>query len=544
MSRSQVESPSLSSISSVADPPPFHNNLHYQEVLATLRYGIIARKGLILLIGDAGVGKTTILQQLARELDNNITCIFESDPEVNFPDLLRFVLDNVETDDDKHSSLSMVQRCKAVLRSQLERGRIVSLIIDNAERLRDESLEYILCNFYSAAAAAASENLLQIVLAGRPELREKLVQPRLLPLKPRSELVCQLKPLRDKDIAAYLKTRLRAAYLAEETFTGGAIDRIAAYTGGYPHLINAISNRALQLSKQSPVTAEMVRRVAHDFELFPVPPPKDTKENLEIPKENEEPFWFVDADATEVVGQTFLNYSSDEQKLSAASRTRKAVRLLLILLLLGAGGAWLQSEQGTNELSKWFGNPRDLVGSQEKLESNPGASVIVRQDVPTTPALDDEFSSPAISAAGIASPSPASDSEFSSPANSASAIADPPLPVTEKSAKTSMTETKKRTAKNSPANDPKRARKAPPPAGDKPKTALAQDASAQKKLLESKIHKAIENRAILGVDVAVIDGTAFLKGRVATDQQKDAAERAARGVAGVERVNNRIAVGG
>jgi type II secretory pathway predicted ATPase ExeA len=524
MSPGQVESPSLSSISSVAEPPPFHNNLHYQEVLATLRYGIIARKGLILLIGDAGVGKTTILHQLTRELDSNVTWIFESDPEVNFPDLLRFVLADLEIADDNHNSLSMMQRCKVSLRSQLERGRIVSLIIDNAERLRDESLEYILCNFYSTAPAAASENLLQIVLAGRPELREKLVQPRLLPLKPRSELVCQLKPLRDKDIPAYLKTRLRAAHLAEQTFDSGAIDRIAAYAGGNPHLINAISNRALQVSQQSPVTAEMVARAAQGLNLSEArrPPRDTTKQNLEMPSASDEPFRSVDADATEVVGQTFLNYTSDEQKTSAERRVRKAIRLLLVLLLLAGGAAWLQSEQAKSELSNWFGKTRELVGSQQKLESNPGASAITRQDVPAKPTPGGEFSSPVISSSATASPSP---------------------PVAEKSVNVALTELRKGTGKNSSANDPKRARKASPPTSNDPKTAPAPDAGAHRNILEARVYKAIQNRAIIGVDVAVIDGTAFLKGRVATEQQKDAAERAARSVAGVERVDNRIAVG-
>src|SRR5260221_7484025 len=60
---------------SIFEPPPFHNTLHYQEVLATLRYGIIARKGLIVLIGDAGIGKSTLLDQLTRELETHVACI-------------------------------------------------------------------------------------------------------------------------------------------------------------------------------------------------------------------------------------------------------------------------------------------------------------------------------------------------------------------------------------------------------------------------------------------------------------------------------------
>jgi type II secretory pathway predicted ATPase ExeA len=515
MSRSQFESPPPSSFSSVVEPLPFHSNLHYQEVLAKLRYGIIARKGLILLIGDAGVGKTTMLDQLTRELDTNVTCIFESDPEVNFTDLLRFLVGNLESAGNSDNGLSMIQRCKVILRSQLERGRIVSLMIDNAERLGDESLEYLLHNFYNAVPAEGDENLLQIVLAGRPDLLEK---PRLRSLKPGFEFVCQLKPLRDKDIAAYLKTRLRAAHLAEETFDSDAIDRIAAYAGGNPHLINAISNRALQVSQQSPVTAEMVERAAQGLNLSEArrPPGETTKQNREIPKQSEEPFRLADGDTTEAVGQTFLNYTFNDPK-PPAGRGRNAVRVLLILLVLAGAAAWLQSETEKSGLSNWFGKLREIVGLQQKLESNIGAPV-------------------------AASPTPAG--EFSSASISKSAIDSPPLPDAEKSVKIpSPVQTRKGTGKPPPGNDPKPARKAPPPTANEPQARLVQDAGAQRKLLEAKVYKAIRNRGIIGVGVAVINGTAFLEGRVATEQQKDAVERAARSVAGVERVDNRIAVG-
>jgi hypothetical protein len=337
--------------------------------------------------------------------------------------------------------------------------------------------------------------------------------------------VCQLHPLRDKEIAAYLKTRLRAAQLSEETFDSGAIARMAAYSGGNPHLINALSNRALQVSGQSPVTnvtAEMVARAAHSLDLSEARRPvgETTKQNLEIPNEREEPFRLADGDTTEVVGQTFLNYTFDDPKPSAAGRGRRAVRVLLIVLLLGGAAAWLQSEPGKSELSKWSGKLSEMVGLRQKVESDTGAPVIARQDVPATPAPG---------------------GELSSPSSSESAIDSPPLPDAEKSVEVpSPVQTEEGTVETSP--DPKRARNAPPPTNNDPQAPLAQSPDAQRKLLEAKIYKAIENRAIIGVNVAVINGTAVLEGRVATERQKNAAERAARSVSGVDRVRNRIAV--
>jgi len=268
MNRSHFDS-QAADLSAKNEAQPFHSNLHFQEVLATLGYGIIARKGLILLIGDAGTGKSALLHQLTRELDSNVTCIFESDPEVNFTDLLRLVLSHLEGPGDTRGGLSMMQRCKAILRSQLDQGHIICLIIDNAQRLRDETLEYVLHNFFSAISAAGDENLLQIVLAGRPELGERLAQPRLRSLKPCSDLVCQLQPLRDKDVAAYVEHRLRASN-AVDTFGGAAIQRIAAYTGGNPQKVNVLCDCALQATDRSPdceVTPEMITRAARDLDL-------------------------------------------------------------------------------------------------------------------------------------------------------------------------------------------------------------------------------------------------------------------------------------
>ncbi|HVO95152.1 MAG TPA: AAA family ATPase, partial [Terriglobales bacterium] len=269
MSRGLLEPPPTS-FHSIFEPTPFYTTLHYQEVLATLRYGIVARKGLMLLIGDAGIGKSTLLEQLGRELNTDIDCIVGSDPDLDFSDLLRLVLDTLEGVDNADDDLAMLQRCKHVLHSRLEAGRIVALMVDNAEHLACETLEQLLNNFRSAALADQDDNLLQIVLAGRSELKNHLAQARLHSLIPRAEIVCQLQPLRDKDITVYLQTRLQAANLPEKTFDNAAIDLIAVYSGGNPHWINRISNRALQVSHGSPdpsVSAEMVDYAARSLGL-------------------------------------------------------------------------------------------------------------------------------------------------------------------------------------------------------------------------------------------------------------------------------------
>jgi type II secretory pathway predicted ATPase ExeA len=525
-------------------PPSFHNNLHYQEVLATLRYGIVARRGLILLIGDAGTGKSALLHQLTRELDSNVTCIFASDPEVNFTDLLRLLLSHLEvTGDTPGGGLSMMQRCQAILHSQLERGHIVSLVIDNAQRLRDETLEYVLHNFFGAAPADRDEHPLQIVLAGRPELTERLTQPRLRSLKPRSELVCELRPLTDKQIAAYIDNRLCAADLPAGMFDRATVDRIFAYTGGKPRLVNAVCARALRVADETPggeVTAEMITRAARELDLSEARPParEAVKPNFEVPRERDEPFRFqlADGDTNEVVGQNFLNYTFDDGRpwLWPPGRDRKLRRVLLTLVLLTGGAAWLQSEAGKSQLANWLGKQSGNVSSQQRLPADANAPQVAKQEMPVSPATPDP----------LAEPVPGS--EVPAPPMSDSATGSLPLPDNEKSAEIpSPVLTEK--AQEKPPSIAKPARKPAPKKAPAPPTndrqpSLADNPGAQRKILEAQVYRAIENRAIVGIDVSVVDGTAVLEGRVATERQKNAAEQAARSVAGVKRVSNRIAV--
>ena len=535
-SNSNFESQHPTSLSGDSEPPPFYSNLHYQEVLTTLRYGIIARKGLVLLIGAAGTGKTTLLRQLMRELDSNVTCIFESDPDVNFTDLLRLVLGNLEVVGNTRNELSMMQRCKTILRSELERGHIVSLVIDNAQRLRDETLEYLLHNFFAAVTADRDENLLQIVLAGRPELKERLEQPRLRSLKPRSDLLCQLQPLRDNEITAYIANRLRAAQLPAHVFDHVAIDRIAGYTGGNPQLVNVLCDRTLQITEGSPgskVSPETIARAARDLGLSePRFPARETAEpNFEMPIERDEPFRFqsADGDTTEVVGQTFLNYTFEDRRpwLWPADRNRKVVRVLLFLILLGGSAAWLQSEVGKNQLALWVGKQNGPVGA-------PDAPLIEKQNPLPAPAPSSENPLPR---PNIDDSSETSLPATEKPVEPLSSVLTEKAPVlTEKAAE-------KPAAEKPPTSDPKPApKKAPMSAANSRQAPVPENADAQRKILEAQVYKAIENRAIMGVDVSVINGTAYLEGRVATERQRDAAERAARSVAGVQRVRNRIAV--
>jgi len=513
-SPSQRPSPSAAATESA----PFHNNLHYQEVLATLRYGIACRKGLIVLVGDSGSGKTTILEQLARAAEPSIECIFAAAPEANFTELLRLLLQHLEAGPEPRSGLSMMQRCKWLLRSLLDRDRIAVLIIDDAHRLRDETLEYLLYNFFGGAPAAREENLLQVVLAGSAELKDKLAEPRLRTLIPRSELWLRLEPLSERQIAPYVENRLRAFGRPADTFDRTALQRTFDYTAGNPQLVNMLCDRALELPPSSPqgkITSETVALAARQLNLALTRKAKPPQPGFDRPDESErdDTFHFEppapDSVETEPAssGYTF----DDLRPRARKGRNRKALPLLLGLLLLGAGAAWLQSQGGRARLSQWLGEQEGVTPGVER-QPNP-APVLDEPPPPDVPAPPAETALP--------------------PAAS--------TPKREEAAETFAPVRAERSREKSPATAAKEPPKTAPSAA--PRSARAQDAAERDKV-ETQIYRAIENRAIMGVKVSMVGNVVYLDGQVATLRQRRAAEQAARSVAGVERVRNRLSVAG
>jgi general secretion pathway protein A len=196
------------SSSAFADAGFFYRNLHIQEVLSTIRYGIEARKGLIILTGEAGTGKTILLQKVASELPANVTCILEPDPRLGFAEVLRLILRNLNCEISDQDEPAMLRTCKLQLRSRAERCQIVSLILDNAHHLPDPTLRYITQNFTGGSAEDPNGTLLQLVLSGRPGLTTKLSQAALVPLRRRRPIICQLHPLSNREIAAFIQQGL------------------------------------------------------------------------------------------------------------------------------------------------------------------------------------------------------------------------------------------------------------------------------------------------------------------------------------------------
>ena len=254
------------------DPSFFYTNPVYLEAFATLRYGIEAKKGFVVVTGEVGTGKTTLLRRLLRNFEDTVHSVFIFNTYVSFLELLQLTLHDLGLTPKDQTKVTMLEQLNDYLIVQLKRGHTVAMLIDEAQDLSDEALENLrlLSNLETD-----QEKLIQIVLMGQPELHAKLAQPHLRQLKQRVALQCQIHPLTDKEVRPYIDSRLMAAgYRGNDLFHPDAMGRITYYSKGIPRVVNIICDNALlsaYLASQQIITAVMIEDVARDLELRSLP---------------------------------------------------------------------------------------------------------------------------------------------------------------------------------------------------------------------------------------------------------------------------------
>jgi general secretion pathway protein A len=245
-----------------------------QEALAGLTYGIQNRKGFILLTGEVGTGKTTLLNRLLNWLHGQRVAtayIFNSRLEVKH--LFDFIMAEFEIPCESREKSHVLLRLNQWLLDRYRLGETAVLIIDEAQNLSNEVLEEIrlLTNLETA-----TEKLLQIVLSGQPELEEKLKQPQLRQVRQRITICCRTAPLSLEETFGYIAERLRTAGAnGEPIFSREAIETVHLYSRGIPRVVNLLCEHAMinaYVESLRPVPAHVVEEIAREFKLDEIAP--------------------------------------------------------------------------------------------------------------------------------------------------------------------------------------------------------------------------------------------------------------------------------
>lgn len=249
------------------DPAFFYRSQQHEEALANLIYGVQSRKGFIVLTGEVGTGKTTMLECLRDYLyAQRVEFAFIFNSRIRPEDLYEMLAYDLDLRCDRSSKTEVLYALNDLLIQQANEGRTVVLIVDEAHNLEWEVLEEIrmLGNFENR-----SGKLLQVILAGQPEFDRKLDAPNLRQLKQRVVLRCTLKPFDEIETVQYIHTRLEKAGMPEQTiFPPEVVTEIHLRAQGIPRLINgicdnllltafALESRACNLEMLDEVTADM-----------------------------------------------------------------------------------------------------------------------------------------------------------------------------------------------------------------------------------------------------------------------------------------------
>jgi type II secretory pathway predicted ATPase ExeA len=537
------------------DPRFFFNNSCYEEAFATLRYGIEERKGFVVVTGEPGTGKTTLLKRLLGNLDHRVHTAWIFDPHLTFNELFRLTLTDLGLPlNPEADRLTLLGQFYDYLIDQLKKGDIVALIIDEAQNLNEEILEELrlLSNLETN-----TEKLIQIVLVGQPELEEKLDRDSLFQLKQRVVARYRMRPLQEGEIPAYIETRLKTVQCErQDLFDTASIGRLARYTGGVPRLINVICDNALLVAyakgKKS-VAASDIDEAARELKLAdPSTDMRDTRQ-LEVasasepgakprpeqnvrsanvrPKRRDEEFsdgWRDHRSEPDSPFYMELNWHKPQRP-----PRRSGVRGLLLLCLVVATALFI-AVQGEPALAPmvrgYWAKLSDLAHvPRPEQEPMPPPNVASENDHNKNNDNQNTVSqvTPVPSDLQPVIPDPESKTPSPSETPMAAENENPePLPPV------------KTPAKKAPLipDNKSVAIKGHPPV-------VNEIDPLSERRLQIEIYKAIRDRAINGVHVSYVDdGTVYLEGRVATPRQKLAAVRATLSVPGVKGVRDRIMI--
>jgi general secretion pathway protein A len=265
-----------------SDPKYLFLTPRHREALSNLQYGLVSAKAVTVLTGEAGTGKTTLLKTiLESEQCRHVNCVYLNNPTLTRDEFVEILASRFSLSAHAaQSKATMLEELEPVLLARRKAGEITALIIDEAQSLSSEILEEIRL---LANIETPSHKLLPLVLAGQPELADRLEEAGLRQLKQRVALRCEIAPLEVQETAAYIASRVQTAGgQAARLFTREAVLLIHEYSRGIPRTVSVICDNALVTGmalRRRPVDREIVLEVCRDFWLRGedgVAPPPDS----------------------------------------------------------------------------------------------------------------------------------------------------------------------------------------------------------------------------------------------------------------------------
>jgi general secretion pathway protein A len=251
------------------DPEFLYRSPQHEEALANLIYGVRSRKGFIVLSGEVGTGKTTMLECLRDYLDlQRIEFAFIFNSRLTPEQFFEMMAYDFDLQCDRKSKTDVLFALNSLLIEQAERGKTAVLIVDEAQNLEWDVLEEIrlLGNLENRQG-----KLLQIIMAGQPELERKLDAPNLRQLKQRIVLRCSLNALTEEETQEYIEARLARAGMEPQTvFSPDLMRELHLRSRGVPRVINAICDNLLVTAfamERKTASLDMLDEVAHDMRL-------------------------------------------------------------------------------------------------------------------------------------------------------------------------------------------------------------------------------------------------------------------------------------
>jgi len=250
------------------DPRFLYLSPSHREALASLIYGIETGRGFLGLVAPPGMGKTTLLFHLLEKFRSSARTAFLFQTQCNSREFMRFLLAELGYDSEEQDFVRMHEEFNKHLLREARAGNRFIVVIDEAQNLEPSVLETVrlLSDFETPRA-----KLMQIILAGQPELADKLAKPRLVQLRQRVSQITGLKPLALEETQEYIQHRLRAAgYKGSPMFTPDAMLRVADFTGGIPRNINNLCFNCLSLAcalQKRTVDGEVVDEVIADLDI-------------------------------------------------------------------------------------------------------------------------------------------------------------------------------------------------------------------------------------------------------------------------------------